>query len=67
MSERSCDHTETTRGCLLLDCHGIIDELGVTKYVAERIMRKLVKVRLGSRVYVYREDVLRHVKECEVQ
>jgi hypothetical protein len=30
-------------------------------------MAELVKVRLGHRVFVYREHVLRHVKEREVR
>lgn len=61
------DETGHTEPALLLDCRGISDALGVSRHVAEGIMAELVKVRLGHRVFVYREHVLRHVKEREVR
>lgn len=52
---------------LLLDKRGIMRELGVSRYVAERIIADITpKVRLGrSRVFVYRKDVIAHVRDSE--
>jgi hypothetical protein len=38
----------------LIDCRGIMDELGIKRASAEALMRALPKVRIGRRVYVKR-------------
>jgi hypothetical protein len=53
---------------LLVDCRAIMQELGVRRATAERIMRWCsVKVPLGRRVYVYRADVVRVLQSREVR
>jgi hypothetical protein len=50
---------------VLLDCRGLMDELGVKRATAEAIMRQLPVVQFDGlrRVYVRREDVQRHLEE----
>ena len=54
---------------LLVDCRGVQALFGVKRATAERIMRHCeVKVHgLGRRVFVYREDALRVVREHEIR
>jgi hypothetical protein len=47
----------------LIDCKGIMDELGVKRASAERTMRDLEKVRIGRKVYVRRVAVERWIQE----
>jgi hypothetical protein len=52
----------------LIDCAGIVRELGVKRATAERIMRHCsAKVPLGRRVFVYRDEVARVIREREVR
>lgn len=52
----------------LIDCKGIQEELGVKRATAELFMRRCeTKLKVGRRVYVYRDDVLRAVREHEVR
>jgi len=52
----------------LIDCAGIASELGVKRPTAERVMRLCsVKVAVGRRVFVYREEVARVVQDREVR
>jgi hypothetical protein len=52
----------------LIDCAGIARELGVKRATAERLMRLCsAKVPLGRRVFVYREEVARVIREHEVR
>lgn len=46
----------------LLDCRGVMDETGVKRAVAESLMREIPKVRVGRRVFVKRDDVLRELE-----
>lgn len=41
----------------LIDCRGIMDELGVKRATAEELMRAIPKVRIGRRVFVERKDL----------
>jgi hypothetical protein len=41
----------------LIDCKGIMDELGVKRATAEELMRAIPKVRIGRRVFVERKDL----------
>jgi hypothetical protein len=42
----------------LIDCRGIMDELGVKRASAESLMRDIpTKFRIGRKVFVKREDV----------
>ena len=52
----------------LMSCRQIREELGVTRAIAEAVMRQLEKVRFpGSRrVYVRRRDVGRLIEESTV-
>jgi len=50
---------------LLIDRRRIVEEYGVTKAVAEYIMRHVRKVRIGRRVYVRRADVVAYLRENE--
>jgi hypothetical protein len=49
----------------LLDQRGIMEELGVTRAAAEKIMRQVTKVHLPGlrKVYVKREDVRELIDE----
>jgi hypothetical protein len=49
----------------LIDQRGIVDELGVTRAAAEKIMRLIPKVHVAGlrKVYVRRDDVLRVIEE----
>jgi hypothetical protein len=49
----------------LIDQRGIVDELGVTRAAAEKIMRLIPKVHVARlrKVYVKRDDVLRLLEE----
>jgi hypothetical protein len=47
----------------LIDCKGIMEELGVKRASAERTMRDLQKFRIGRKVYVRRADVERWLQE----
>lgn len=49
----------------LIDCRGIMDELGVKRTAAEAIMRKFRKVKIDGvrKVYVRRSDVQRWLEE----
>ena len=49
----------------LIDCRGIMDELGVKRAAAEAIMRQLPKIRLDGvrKVYVQKADVERYLNE----
>jgi len=49
----------------LIDQRGIVDELGVTRAAAEKIMRSIPKVHVAGlrKVYVKRDDVLRLLEE----
>jgi hypothetical protein len=49
----------------LIDQRGIVDELGVTRAAAEKIMRLIPKVHVAGlrKVYVKRDDVLRLLEE----
>jgi hypothetical protein len=49
----------------LIDQRGIVDELGVTRAAAEKIMRLVPKVHVAGlrKVYVKRDDVLRLLEE----
>jgi hypothetical protein len=49
----------------LIDQRGIMEELGVTKAAAEKIMRLVPKVHVAGlrKVYVRRDDVLHVVEE----
>jgi hypothetical protein len=49
----------------LIDCRGIMDELGVKRAAAEAIMRQLPKIRLDGvrKVYVQKADVERYLSE----
>lgn len=49
----------------LVDCRGLMDELGVKESTALAIMEKLTKVRIGRRVFVKRDDVEKHLEENE--
>jgi len=51
----------------LIDCHGIMDELGVKRTAAEAIMRQLPKIKLDGvrKVYVQKADVERYLSERE--
>jgi hypothetical protein len=52
----------------LADCRVLMDELGVKKATAERIMRWCsVKVLVGRRVFVYRAEVARVLRSREVR
>ena len=42
----------------LLDCRGVMDELGVKRAVAESLMREIPKIRVGRRVFVKREEIV---------
>lgn len=42
----------------LLDCRGVMDELGVKRAVAESLMRAIPKIRVGRRVFVTRNEIL---------
>jgi hypothetical protein len=48
----------------LLDCAGLVRELGVTRAAAEAIMRQVDKVEFPGlrKVYVLREDVRRLIE-----
>ena len=56
-----------TRAALprLIDQRGIVDELGVTRAAAEKIMRLVPKVHVAGlrKVYVKRDDVQRLLEE----
>jgi hypothetical protein len=49
----------------LIDQRGIVDELGVTRAAAEKIMRLIPKVHVAGlrKVYVKRDDVLRLLED----
>lgn len=47
----------------LLDVNGVRAELGVTRGVAEALMRDLEKIRIGRRVFVKRTDVHHAIEE----
>lgn len=49
----------------LIDQRGIVDELGITRAAAEKIMRLIPKVHVAGlrKVYVKRDDVLRLLEE----
>lgn len=49
----------------LLDCRGLMDELGITRAAAEKIMRELPTVEPEGlrKVYVKRADVERWIDE----
>lgn len=47
----------------LLDCKGVMAELGVTRGVAESLMRDCDKYPIGRRVFVARADVARALDE----
>ena len=49
----------------LIDQRGIVDELGVTRAAAEKIMQLIPKVHVAGlrKVYVRRDDVLRVIEE----
>jgi hypothetical protein len=49
----------------LIDQRGIVDELGVTRAAAEKIMRLIPKVHVAGlrKVYVRRDDVLRLLED----
>lgn len=49
----------------LIDCRGLMDELGVKRNVAEAIMRELPKVTVAGKrkCFVRREDVKRYIDE----
>ena len=49
----------------LIDRQTIEEELGINRRAAEKIMRAIPKVELPGfrRIYVYRADVERYVKE----
>lgn len=49
----------------LIDCRGLMDELGVKRHVAEQIMRAVPKVTVDGvrKVYVRRADVARYLDE----
>lgn len=49
----------------LVDCRGLIDELGVKRAAAEAIMRQLPKVQIDGlrKTFVRRADVARYLKE----
>ena len=49
----------------LIDRHGIVDEMGVSRHVAEAIMRELPKITIPGvrKVFVRRADVERLVAE----
>jgi len=52
----------------LIDCKGIMEELGIKRAAAEAIMRQLPKTTIDGhrRVYVYRADVERYLSERRV-
>ncbi len=49
----------------LLDCRGIMDELGVKRATAEAIMQRVPRVEFPGlrKVFVRRSDVLRLIEE----
>lgn len=49
----------------LIDCAGIVQELGVKKHLAERAMRqcRLVRIPGSRRVFVYRAELERRLAE----
>ena len=49
----------------LIDQRGLVEELGVTRAAAERIMRQIPKVHVPGlrKVYVKRDDVARMIEE----
>jgi len=49
----------------LLDCRGVMDELGIKRATAEAIMRQLPKVTIAGhrKVFVRRSDVRRYIEE----
>lgn len=49
----------------LIDCRGLMDELGVKRNVAEKIMRAVPKVTVDGvrKTYVRRADVARYLEE----
>ena len=51
----------------LIDCRGLMDELGVKRAVAEAIMRQLPKIKIEGvrKVFVRRADVERYLNERE--
>ncbi len=48
----------------LVDCKQLMDELGVKRNVAEKIMRELPKVTVADvrKVYVRRDDVAQYLE-----
>lgn len=46
----------------LVDCAGIMRELGVARATAENLMRAIPKIQIGRRVFVKRTDL-----EAEVE
>lgn len=52
----------------LIDCRGIMEELGVKRTAAEAIMRKLPKIKIDDcrKVFVRRADVERYLEERQV-
>lgn len=50
----------------LLDCKGVMAELGVTRGVAESLMRTCDKIIVGRRVFVTREHVAAELKDRTV-
>ena len=52
----------------LADARQLQDELGVKRATAERIMRACpVKIPVGRKVFVYRDDVLEVLKANEIR
>jgi len=50
----------------LLDCKGVMRELGVTRGVAESVMRRCEKVIIGRRVFVRHADVAAALEQATV-
>jgi hypothetical protein len=68
LQESSSDLQEGPSAPLLMDCQTIMREVGLKRATAERVMRWCaVKVVLGRRVYVYRDEVLAVLRHREVR
>jgi prophage tail gpP-like protein len=50
----------------LVDCRGIMEETGVKRATAERLMRGLAKYRIGVRVFVARADARGAIEKLKV-
>ena len=47
----------------LIDCRGLMSELGVKRATAETIMQHLPKTTIGRRKFVLKADVERYLSE----